>query len=42
MKNNLLELITVLSGYTILGLNNWKIAVGVFLIHWSINISKKR
>jgi len=30
-------LVLQISGYIVLFYENWKIALGVFLIHWSIN-----
>ena len=42
MAIKILALVLVLAGYVILFYVNWQVGLGVFLVHWSINLGKER
>lgn len=42
MAIKIFALVLVIAGYGVLFFANWQVGLGVFLVHWSINLGKER
>lgn len=42
MAIKIFALVLVVTGYVVLFFVNWQVGLGVFLVHWSINLGKER